>query len=480
MLMLSTTLIADPQEVFGRSFMFTRPVYAHLATQQALFHEIVYNKKGPTFGAIQVSGMYQQSRSISKTARYFLINGKNELLVSGNKNTEDLNIRDVRAEWLGLSNTFRGKLSMKPQQRQVNAYFEYNQDLKRLAEDVTFFKNTWLSIAVPISIVENDLRLSQSDVRPSDTLPRDIIEAFKQPAWKFSRIDGKRTEFNVAEIKVSMGRSYISENNFQVAYWSSLIIPVATHQNPKFLFDPVVGNDRHVGIGGAVSFQFPLNRDTTEYALRYFINLEGIFLIKNKQRRTFDLQELEGFTFKVKPWSRFLLFNKKNGPPDLNEPGVNVLTLDALVRSFGVADFSTGWRYKNDWIEFEIGYNIWGHSDEKVELRRPFKTDFGIAGKSEPNDTVAKSASQSTIDQQADNDKKNDKDVFVTIKEGDINLKSAAAGSAINHKIHFALGATHNSAKADGFFGAGVFVDIPQKNGSLRVWGAWAKLGASF
>ena len=464
-------LFTPPHEVSSRSFMFTRPGYYHLSMHEHLWHNIIYNKKSKQLAAFQIYSFFQRSLEKSKISRFFLINRNNELLVSGDANTDDAEILDVRAEWLNLSENFRGKLSVNPRQQQFGFVIEYNQDLKKLF-DSWFFRDSYISIQIPFVAVDNDLRLRQSDITnpgKSIALPRDIIEAFKQDAWKFSRVEGERTRVDIAEIKIMLGRSFYSKNDFQITYYTHFIIPTGNRQDAKFLFDPVVGNNRHVGLGGATLFQIRLNRDPSKFSFCFFFNLEGTLLIRNTQFRTYDLRENLSENIK-KPWSRFMLYNKKGATPNDKIPGVNLLTLETTVWPFNMIDFSAGWRFKTERIELELGYNIWGHGDERLRLSRPLQETFGIAGK-EPG----KTASKSTIDKREVDDKE-----FVAITEFDIDLESAKSPSALNHKVHAAGGIKNIGKRMDGFIGAGWFVDIPQKNSALKLWGVWVKLGTTF
>jgi len=276
LLCFTISLYAGLQEVFGRSFMFTRPAYYNTAIQQQLWHSIIYDKKGGSFAGFQLTSFYQHSIDQRKTQRYFLINGKNELLVSGDENIELLATRDVRAEWLNLPDNFRGNLAIKPEQQQLGFLIEYHQDLKQFINN-SFFNTTFLDISIPFVSVENDLNLRQFNVaNQSNMAPKDIIGAFQQEAWKFSRITGKRSRFGAAEIKVSFGRSYLSKDYFQIIYSSLLTIPTGQKQNPRFVFDPVVGNNRYIGLGGAANFQILLNSDPSRFAFCFFINFEAM------------------------------------------------------------------------------------------------------------------------------------------------------------------------------------------------------------
>lgn len=467
----------SPQKIFSRSFMFTRPASFNIEMDMQLWHNFVYSKKGSFGGAFQAIGFYQKSIDRTKTAKYFLINDKCQLTVAGDSVTDLFFTRDIRAEWLDLPDTFQGKLSLCPEQRQAGVKLFYNQDLKDFG--ISFFEDWSIGIEMPILWVENNINFVECDVVTTATT---LCEAFNNDDWCFARIPCcKQSKTRPANIKLTAGRDFPMGDCCQFASFLSLEIPIGDHQDPKFLFSPVVGNDRHVGLGGAVLMQFQLNKNPEKVAFSFFIDLEGMFLIRNHQFRTYDLKD--------KPWSRYLKFVRKNGSPGQTVPGVNVLTLESIVRPFGIADFSTGWRIKTKKFELELGYDLWGHGGETVKLRdapvtSPFNicggglNEFGIAGSGtimEKGMAVAATASESTISCQADDDS-----AFVGITDNDLDFCTPATGSALNHKIHAAAGLQHDGEGVGGFIGLGGFVEFAQKNSPLSTWGIWAKVGASF
>lgn len=481
---ISQSLHAHRQEVIGRSFMFTRPAYYNLAMYQHLIHAIFYGKKEPVGGAAQVIGFYQHATPQPKTARYFLIDCKNRLLVAGDSVYSDLCTRNVRAEWIGLPQDFSGFFSICPQQKQAGFLIDYNQDLRRLY-DIELLDGSWLDITIPFVWVENDIQLHQFDMhnQPTSGPVRDIKTAFNQPAWHFAKMNGRMHKARPAEVKVSLGQTYQAENNFEFAYYSCLVFPSGNKPNAAYLFSPVAGNAKHVGFGGGTIMQFVLNRDPATFAWCFFANLEGIFLIRNNQCRTFDL--------KNKPWSRYMLYNIKGCPPDQNIPGVNIFTLDTTVHPYGMFDFSTGFRLRTSWFEWEMGYNVWGHDHETLKLRERFvsqcRPQYGIAGvgplnpSAPPELQVASSASMSTISMLAPNDvDQAGNPIFVPITDEDIDLRSAAAGSSLNQKLHTAFGFTFIDDEVAATTGGGFYVDFPQKNSALYTWGVWLKGAASF
>jgi hypothetical protein len=165
-LFITAPLLAR-HEVYSRSFMFPKPGYYSIVTQQALWHDIVYNKKGTLLGGIQVTPFYQPSMGLKKSTRYFLFDKKNELVVAGDntpfKNALGMPIRDVRAEWLGLSPEFRGVLTVDPKQQQGGVVLEYSQDLKKWF-DVPILRDWYINITAPIVHVHNNMHL-QTQIR---------------------------------------------------------------------------------------------------------------------------------------------------------------------------------------------------------------------------------------------------------------------------------------------------------------------------
>lgn len=461
-------LHADPQEVYGRSFMYTRPASDHIDQRQHAWHNIVLEKKGSWHAALQLITFLQGSLSRKKFGRYFLpvCHDKNNVLVSGDANTNQLLTRDVRAEYVGLPADFSGFMTLNPQQTQWGLFIEYSQDLQPVFNS-EYFQDTWFNINMAMIGVENDIGLCTfSEKNFGTTFPHNIREAFNQPSWCAAKIQGKHMLFRPSEIQLILGRTYLNENHFQISYYSVMLIPTGNKPTAAYLFSPSAGNNQHVGLGGGVNFQLLLNRHPEDgFAWTFFLDMEGMFRIRNNQHRTFDL--------KCRPWSRYLPMIRREEPLTI-VPGVNMLTIESVVRSYGVADFAFGWRLETASFEFEFGYSIWGHGDEKVKFRDCFPEccngEFGIA-----SNVAGKTASLSTIARLADPD-----DDFIGIRTSDIDFHSAEARTSLAQKAHAAVNFHHEGTQGSAFIGFGSFIDLEQKNSDLSRWGAWFKVGGSF
>lgn len=486
MLLLSSKIISastcpcydcSENRFISQSFMFTRPISQNIMMRESAWHDLIHEKYGSALAAVQIVGLFQQSMKNEDTARYFLFNHKTCLSVMGDE-VKDKNMRDIRAEWLGLPSNFAGNFSINPSQRQMGLMVEYNQDLKKFFGD-SLFSNSWLSISIPLVTVESNLNFKQFDLQNIGTGdgPHDLAEAFNQKEWIYGKIDGKRSSIYLESIRIAFGSTYLSDSNFQVSYYSHFHINTASNDPAYYLFDAVAGSQGHHGMGAGVQFQIVLNKKEDPYDVCFFTGLEHTFLFRCYQKRMLDLIG--------KPWTRYLMLHREDREQSLNVPAINILTREVRARPYSLFDFILGVRIKVRSLELECGYGIWGHGDEKLELRCPFPTGYGIAGASvEGDEGVTRTANTSTITEQGPSDTQivNDEEVplFVSIVEDDLDLKSGASRSALNHHVHAVFSMIHKGSSVDGTFGLGFSYEVPQKNSALKTWELWGKIGAAF
>lgn len=463
----------------SKSSMYSRQLIETTFIQRSGWHALAYQENPPAKNAIQTYfSSFSTTKGQFKQAHYFLPTRceKNTILVAGDNapaNFPSAVERDIRAEWLGIDNPqFQGSFSIDPQQQQWGITLEWKQSLETII-DHPLAQGYWISVSLPLVFAKNNLHLKQASIFGKGSLagPQDIIQAFTQTKWNYARISPHaRSIFGLAEINVKLGQAYLANRHFELIYYSCLRIPTSHGQDPRYLFSPFIGNNLHLGFGGGVDFQLPLTEDGSPYATTFFLTLEAIFLLDHKDWRTFDL--------KHKPWSRYLLFNIQNGPPDQNIPGVNVLTLCTRIRPYGHVEMNLGLRVTGRTFEAEIGYGIWGHAEEVLEPRcHDFPVCFGIAGSGPNSQGLATSASASTIRKQAANDVDSQGNPqFVPLLLSDIDLHSAAAQSVINHQIHGCISYLRSSTTVDGAITVGTFCEYPQRNAALQTWGAWFKI----
>ncbi len=451
-----------------RSFLFSRPLNQNVPLYQSMWHDYIYEKQGSCKTSFQCIGAYQESLNTRALNKYFLFDRKTEVSVIGDA-AVGVQDRDVRAEWLGLPSNFYGALELVPKQRQVGIFLNAHQDLNKFIA-VDFFDGYWIDVNVPLVAVQNSIEIKQRiGATTTSASVSDFVQAFNRADLRYAKISSvSRSRLRCPEINIRFGRAYLSEDHFQVVYYSGISAPLGNKQDAAYVFDPVVGNNGHWGFLVGAGFQVVTSRCSAPYATCLFLHVENIFFMHNTQHRTLDVRD--------KPWSRYMLLNHRDRGPEQNVPASSILTRRVKVHPYGMVDLSAGGRiFYQDW-HIEAGYNLWAHARERIELKKSFPAVWGFAGiKDIANPTVATTASLSTIAKQAANDAD-----FVPIQEGDLYVRSGAALGTLVHKIHVSLGWGRKGAKFDGFFGVGAWFETPQHSGACKAVGCWLKLGGSF
>lgn len=464
----------------GQSFMFTRPVYQNIAAQRSLMHIFTNCTQGDYGGTGEVVPLFFEAMKDGefnrKAARYFFFNYQQTLLVQGDDLPNGAPLRDVRAEWFGLSSNYNGTITIKPRQRQFGVWIEYQQDVNRFI-DWELLENAFVSIAFPIQYIQNNLHLTEDVVSSSTTSLKTMKEALQRPELKYGKIGGSKSKVGLAEIMIKAGAYFLRRKGFEIYLYSHLVIPTAKSQNMEFIFDPFLGYNGHICWGSGGNIQLPLNDNTDDYIVAFFFGAENVAAFSNHQKRVFDIR--------FKPWSRYLLLNSDHG--EINVSATQVFTRDVTVHPRNFVDIATGFRWYTDTFELELGYSLWAHGRETIHFHNDcFDQKWGIAGVGTMvNDmgiTVGRTASKSAIDFQAPDDVNpcTGDPIFVPIQIFNLNFKSNASRSTLSHRVYLAGGyCIEPACGPQGFLGLGCYADLPSDNASLAGWGFWLKAGIS-
>jgi len=517
----------------NRSFFFPRPIYDSVGFEQASWHNIVYNKQKNGF-AMQIAGMYAQSYPNLFGPAYFLFDFKNQLTISAGtastfaplvssstattsgttttttssstsqfvvKNGQIGQIdvpsanRDVLGQWVGITKSQNLHLTLNPQQEQSCIYIEASQDLNRIF-DSSLFENWFINFAMPVTWIQNNLGVCGD---------QEATQAFNQRAFKYVKMSpGNMTSFRITQANLSLGTRYMSKDDIQIMTSGGVIIPLAEQPCGGSLFEPIQGFNSHFGFDFLVHFQFPIiQKESNPSRILFFMDMHNNFLSRNHQLRTYDI--------KNKPFSRYM----KLYDSFTNQlvPAMNALTIRSRVEPYNIVNFSTGFRFAHRACYGEIGYELWAHGNERV-TPEPVVTHpigwwddgrYGIAfintdgvlakinpetGVVEPIDTnteLGQTASHSTIN-------------FVAAPDGtynccptpsftpenkylirnDLNIYTPMSSSTITHRGFLSVGLGENGKKRNYFVNFGAFIEAPQNNAALNLWGGWLKGGFTF
>ncbi len=195
-----------------------------------------------------------------------------------------------------------------------------------------------------------------------------------------AKICGSDTKTSVSELRFALGYNFLLDEDYHLGLNLQVSAPTGNNVKPDYLFAAQNGNDNHWELGGALSASYVFWRSEQEdKQFGFYLDANLTHMFKNCQKRCFDLCG--------KPLSRYMLAEKMTSdvgdigwsttaafaPPAYqfnNEfaPIANITTLNVDV-SVGInADIVAMFNYtSNNWA-WDLGYNFWGRSCEKLSL----------------------------------------------------------------------------------------------------------------
>ncbi len=465
---LTTDAEGYTPQVYGQTFLFTRPAFNNIAFEMNYWYDAWFDDKKKI--AWEISDIYQSTTHGQHMAQTFFPPRKSKsLLIRGSTNPNTTPAADVLADWLYLPTNFEGTLIIKPEQWQNATVVKARYCLGEISE-YSFFNSWWLYATLPLVVVQNKLNFEQKDVTNagSTTNPAvfDIITAFENPEWEaFKFWTGTKKKVALGECRLGLGKTFIHTERAHLASYSAVSIPTAKKGSNEFIFEPQPGFDGHWALINGVSLQTPITRDTDFHYVCFFIELELTSMFRNHQYRVLSLQN--------NPWSYFMQYQQKGQKPI---PGINLLNKWVRVSSYEILDWAAGFRFGRGVLQGEIGFGMWVNSQERIKLADDWDPFYAI-----PGSTLTTSSSLSTISAKAPNNPEE----FITIPVTQLDCVDLPqySRSTILYRVNVSLGADMKKEKLDLFFGIGSFFESPSSLGHSSIfqqWGVWVKCGGAF
>jgi len=190
-------------------------------------------------------------------------------------------------------------------------------------------------------------------------------------------------ETGVAEIQAILGYSFTNSDEYHFALGLRVCAPTGTRPNAMYLFKPIVGNGKHWELGGnlTAAYTFWHSMDAhSQASIQTVANITHMF--NAHQTRCFDLCG--------EPNSRYMLAEKMSTPVIYNlagegpdggpidavyqfqgefAPVANVTQSDVAVAIGVQADILLAFTFISNNFSFDIGYDFWGRTCEKITIR---------------------------------------------------------------------------------------------------------------
>jgi hypothetical protein len=455
-------------------------------------------------GTLTIIPEYTQTFRSKKIAEYLFFNGTDTMtfgpaktLADGTPNPDPNAAKtDIFARNFFLNDDFQGTVVARPKVENFILDLNFYLGLDEWVQGL------YLRVDVPINWTRWDLRLNETITTTGTTIAagilgngaaapsplKSIIEAWKgetvggitfpalKDPMKFARVNGRHSKTSVADITFILGYNFWLTECSHFGLNFVVVAPTGTRPKGEFFFEPVVGNGKHVAVGGGVSGHYEFWNNGCEQTFGVYLEGSVYHLFRAKQHRTFDLTK-NGIG------SRYLLFKKFSGVTplvSLNEVvfGPNVTTVECKVKNDVQGDAALMFDYQNCGFTFDIGYNIWGRTKDKITITGEIPVNtFGVQGQT----PSASTATQSLTTINGTFAPAFPPGDSVTVTTDDLNPESAEHPGAVSHKIFAHFGYTWETCEYLPFLGIGGEVEFDGKDGrALNQWGIWIVGGFTF
>lgn len=496
------------EETFGRSFFTQRSQGSNTARELVGWaHKVNLTDMCNMYGTLSITPGYQSSFDREEIGKYIFYNGTNTMQFAP-ITTPGMVAADVSPINFLLNTknpadpddivTFDGTVRAFPQVSTAFIDFNFYLGLDAITPGLyarihTPFCHTRWKVDLSEEIINSTGAtipanlLGNPVATPAPT--NSIIEAWKgqdtfadvKAPMSFARIDGTQKQTGLADVELAIGYNWVRRDDAHFGLNARVIFP-ATNSRAKgeYVFEPLCGNGHHTELGFGITGHLDLWRCGCEQSLGIYIDGNLYHMFKTTHKRTFDLTK-NGIG------SRYLLFKRFNGTTNtyLNEivRGPNILTLSSEVKIDIHADISIMLDYRYCNFTFDLGYNLWGISGEKITIKDtiPERT-FAVAGNSGTGLNANRTASCTTITGENANTldgASSDENVYLLVD--DLNVESAQHPSAVSHKLFAHLAYTWDYCYIDPYFGGGFEAEFSGRdNRALDQWAVWIKGGFSF
>jgi hypothetical protein len=508
----------------NKTFLTPRSNNMNLAMEYTTWHKQISMIDDKKFGgSIQATGFYEESTNEKDLGKYFGVCGadgaiKDYLIVYRTGALPISPLEDIASDFIfhtydvqNWKKTLADKLTWRPDRKAYGVRLDYHQKLDKLLNGLYF------KVTLPIVHVKTSMGWSSSctacgagaggncskqrlqsaadtlggDLKSlGDYLTGNVVNDYanaKQVALCKAKIHNSNSETGVADIDVILGYNFIYKKDKHININIGVTIPTGNDPSGEYIWEAVVGNHDHWGLGFGLDSSFEIWKDD-EKSLDFLLVFNYRYLFSSKEMRTMGMYFPSGGTIpaaqqgKKVPYGHWYLGAKKGDK--FATPMANFLTRNIKVTPGSHFDgiVQLAFNYQN-WT-FDLGYNLFAKESENVRLKcvpcatgcSPSDCDgwtdgtYAIINAGASNwDTTAAFLNVATHAYGS-----------VTIDTEHLDLSACTSPAATSHKLYGGIGHAFNDWDYPLMLGIGGSYEWGTDNDSLDQWALWAKIGLRF
>jgi len=510
----------DCCNITSHSFYSARPLYQSASPERiTLFRDRLHARECGNDGALELTFFGSKTQDPASLSAFFGPSCKPQFTVTSAQmdGAGDFTVRhapevrDIAAQHLNIylkggfaefdptstnGGIFESAFCLDPEQTVIGLGITFKKAFYEMCDGQWF----WFELSSPLTHVKNRMCIHETIKSDGQLLSLDAVgsvsEAFAQSSWLYGKIDPCciQSETKFADLELKLGYEWLKNDCCFFESYIGALIPTGNRVTGRFMFEPIVGHNRHPGImcGSTGIFEWWQSECCDCYA-EFAIDWNSLYLFEKVETRSFDL--------KNKPWSRYMpvYANKEqaeqaadldNQERDieailLHTPGINVFTQPLCVKPKFAHTFNSAFIFnccKSDCCELqaEVGYNVFFRSAECVKLaccweEGPALKSVDGQGYTNRYQTIDDPlGSIVSIELGVEDYEKN------IITECDLDLASAAHPAVLSHTIYGSAGCRWDNHKYPTFMGIGFSYEFADDNAAADRWIAWVKGGVSF
>jgi hypothetical protein len=483
--------IANAGNTTNRTFLLPRPQGVNLPMEETTFAELTMLEKEDRFGGnFQLVPFFQQSSNDSDIAKYFLVNTKSMITLKSGTNpgnarsdtTGDLDILYLIHD--STVDPYSADFAIEPEQTVYGVRIDYNQNMDKI------LRGLYLTINLPIVHVENKTEPTVSNATNTDlktTLEQYLrgdyaaaengdTEHNAQVKLNYAKIDGKQSDTGVADIDLALGYKFFNKEKYHGAIAIGLTIPTGNEADGVHMFQPIVGNGKHFGLGADLCVGARMWGDV-DHNLKIHLKMKYRYLFENSERRTLGIKDYK--------WGQYHLLVRAGvlaADSTSLVPAANVTTLNVDVTPGSQFDGILGLTYNNGGFNIDLGYNAYLREEEKVHLKDAFEAGkYAIASRNyDTASGIAAHATANPIVPGLATDGGATVGNVAILSKDTLDVEAASTPSQFTNAVYAGMGYNFKDWDTPMLLGIGGKYEFSSKNSALEQWDIYAKIGIGF
>ncbi len=469
----------------NKTFLTPRPTGFNLPMTISTWTEMVNRKnnedrQGANFQAVC---FYEESLASARLGRYFGVHDKNNfLLTAGTSNGTPTTVNDVDILYLihdHNNNTYKENstlsLQLQPKQSAYGTRFDYEQDLEFLCEGLFF------QLSIPVACIQNDVHLNLSGGTQDQ---QEAVNSYfrgeykeltvgnqnQQSALTKGLYTGRQEATGIADVDVIVGSKYTHKKNLYTSIALAITIPSGNNADGTYLFQPIIGNGQHIGLGFNVAGQIKLI-GTQRHNLKAAGYLNYRYLFAATDRRTLNITDDAG---NQQPWGQYYLLGIVDTTPLV--PAGNLTTMTVNVTPRNQIDGALGFTYNNDNFSFDFGYNLFAKNSETIHAKDTVLENLYIAARNWKTGNDGKN-----LDVPFDPDFGAQTDSTLPFTNDRLVVDVAKTPAQVTHSFYASMGYIYYiNQQYPLMINVGGMYEWPQSNGTLEKWYLFSTFGIGF